>query len=92
MHEIVATGENIDLPFTTFIKALYPTYSHYLELLQASNQRKSMTFQKLVKKVADHEKAFGKKPSPLTSETVYLGQKDKNKPPDSSRGEISRRG
>jgi hypothetical protein len=86
MHDIEATRAKIDLPLTTFIKALYPTYSHYLESLQASNQMKSMTFQKLVKKVVDNEKAFGKNPTPSTGENVYLAQKDKSKPTDSSRG------
>jgi hypothetical protein len=61
MHDIEATGVKIDLPLTTFIKALYPTYSHYLESLQASGQMKSITFDKLVDKVAKHEKAFEKK-------------------------------
>jgi hypothetical protein len=40
MHDIDAIWVKIDLPFTTFIKALYPTYSHYLESLQASGQMK----------------------------------------------------
>jgi hypothetical protein len=50
MHDIEATGVKIDLPLMTFIKALYPTYSHYLESLQASGQMKSITFDKLVEK------------------------------------------
>jgi hypothetical protein len=75
MHDIEATGVNIDLPLMAFIKALYPTYSHYLESLQASGQMKSITFDKLVEKVAEHEKAFGKKSTPSTGETVYLAQK-----------------
>jgi len=37
MHDIDATRVKIDLPLTTFIKALYPTYSHYIESLQASS-------------------------------------------------------
>ena len=37
MHDIEATRAKIDLPLTTFIKALYPTYSHYLESLQVSS-------------------------------------------------------
>ena len=37
MDEIEATRVNIDLPLMNFIKALYHTYSHYLELLQESN-------------------------------------------------------
>jgi hypothetical protein len=56
MHDIEATRENIDLHLMAFIKSLYPTYSHYIELFQASDQLKSITFDKLVKKVADLEK------------------------------------
>ena len=32
-HEIDAISVKVDLPLTAFIKVLYPTYSHYLELL-----------------------------------------------------------
>ena len=32
MHEIDAISVKVDLPLTAFIKVLYPTYSHYLEL------------------------------------------------------------
>jgi hypothetical protein len=35
-HDIDSTGVKVDLQLTAFIKALYPTYSHYLESLQAS--------------------------------------------------------
>jgi len=47
-HDIEATGVKVDLQLTAFIKALYPTYSHYLETLQASEKMKDMTFDKLV--------------------------------------------
>ena len=87
MHDIEATEANINLLLTTFIKVIYLTYSHYLELMQASNQMKSMTFQKLVKKVADREKAFGKNPTHSTGENIYLVKKEKSKPRDSSRGD-----
>jgi hypothetical protein len=33
MHAINETGVNIDLPLISFIKALYSTYSHYIEYL-----------------------------------------------------------
>jgi hypothetical protein len=92
MHDIEATGVNIDLPHIAFIKALYPTFSRYLESLQASGQMKSNTFGKLVEKVAECEKDFGKKSTPSTSETVYLAQKEKSKPHYSSRGESNKRG
>jgi hypothetical protein len=34
--DIDSTGVKVDLQLTTFIKALYPTYSYYIEPLQAS--------------------------------------------------------
>jgi len=37
MHNIDATGVKVDIVLMDFIKVLYPTYSHYLESLQASN-------------------------------------------------------
>jgi hypothetical protein len=72
MHDIEATEMKIDLPLISFIKALYPTYSHYLELLQASGQIKSITFDRMVKKVVECEKTFGKKLTPSNGETIYL--------------------
>jgi len=61
-------------------------------LVQASNQMKSTIFQKLVKKIVDREEAFGEKPTPSTSETIYLAHKEKSKQHDSSIGESNRRG
>lgn len=61
MHEINVFGLKIDLPLTHFIKVLYPTYSHYLESLQASGQRKDLAFDSLVEKIVEREKYFGKK-------------------------------
>jgi hypothetical protein len=52
MHCIDATVVKIEISLTSFIKALYPTYSWYLESLQASDQMKSITFDTLVEKVA----------------------------------------
>jgi hypothetical protein len=79
-HDIDSTGVKVDLQLTSFIKALYPTYSHYLESLQASGQMKAMNFDKLVDKIAEREKAFGKKESFSTStvETLCLAQKRRN--------------
>jgi hypothetical protein len=85
MHEFDFTGEKIYLPLINFIKALYPTQSHYLESLQASGQMKFITFDMLVEKVAECQKAFQKESSHSTSETVYLNKKEKSKPHDSSR-------
>jgi hypothetical protein len=53
---------------------------------------KSITFDKLVEKVAKCEKAFGNKLAPSTGDIVYLAHKDKSKPHDSSIIEINRRG
>jgi hypothetical protein len=78
---------NIYLPLTTFIKALYRTYSHYLELLQASGQMKSITFDRLVEKVVECEKEFGNKSSHSIGETMYLAQKENSKHHYSSKGE-----
>jgi hypothetical protein len=48
---------------------------------------KSITFDKLVEKLAEHEKAFGNKLAPSIGETMDLVQKYKSKSHDSSRGE-----
>ena len=45
-HDIDATGVKVDIQLTAFTKALYPSYTHYLESLQASGQMKDMTFEK----------------------------------------------
>jgi len=44
MHDIDATAMKREIPHTTFTKAHYLTYSHYLESLQASDQLKSIIF------------------------------------------------
>jgi hypothetical protein len=61
MNKIDSIGMKTDLPITNFIKTLYSTYSHYLEYLQASGYRKSITFDKLVEKFTECEKSFGNK-------------------------------
>ena len=68
-QDIESTGVKVDLQLTAFLKVLYPTYSHYLESLQASGQMKAMTFDVLVDKIAEREKSFGKKES-LSNYTV----------------------
>ena len=50
-QDIDATGVKVDIQLTAFIKALYPTYIHYLESLQASGHMKSMTVEILVEKI-----------------------------------------
>ena len=61
MHDIKNTGVEIDLPLISYVKALYPTYSQYLESLQASGNLKEITFESLEKKIAEREKYFWKK-------------------------------
>jgi len=61
IHGIEATRVKIYLLLIVFIKEIYPTYSHYLESLQASGQMKSITFDKVVEKFVECEKSFGKK-------------------------------
>ena len=68
-HDIDATGVKVDNQLIAFIKALYPSNTHYLESLQASGQMKAMTFEKLVEKIAERDKAFGKESNP-NEETV----------------------
>ena len=43
-HDIEFARAKVDRQLTGFNKPLYPTYSHYLESLQASGQTKAMTF------------------------------------------------
>lgn len=93
MHDIKATSVEIDIPLIAHVKALYPTYSHYLESLKASGNLKEITFDSLKKKFVEREKAFGKKTVPQSyEEVVCLAQKEKNKGQDSSKGKGGRRG
>jgi len=64
MHDIKVTNVELDIPLIAFLKALYPTYSNYLESLQANGNLKDITFDSLVKKFAEREKDFGKKIAP----------------------------
>ena len=73
-HDIDPTGVKVGIQLTTFIKTLYPSYTHYLESVQASGQMKAMTFEKLVEKIAERDKAFGKE-SNHNEETMCLAQK-----------------
>ena len=79
MHDIKSTKVELDIPLIAFLKALYPTYSNYLESLQANRNLKDITFDSLVKKFAEREKAFGKKTTPESSkEAVCLSHKEKH--------------
>ena len=42
MHDIKTTDFQIDIPLIAYVKALYPTYSNYLESLQASGNLKEI--------------------------------------------------
>jgi len=93
MHDIKSIKVELDIPLIAFLKALYPTYSNYLESLQANGNLKDITFESLVKKFAEREKAFGKKTVPESSEeTVCLAHKENHPAQDSTRGRGGRRG
>ena len=93
MNDIKVTNFELDIPLIAFLKALYPTYSNYLESLQANGNLKEITFDSLVDKFVEREKAFGKKTAPQSSqEVVCLAHRKKNHAQDSSRGKGGRRG
>ena len=70
MHDIKVTNFELDIPMIAFLKALYPTYSNYLESLQANGNLKDITFDSLVKEIAEREKYFGKKITPKYFEQI----------------------
>jgi len=93
MHDIKFIKVELDIPLITFLKALYPTYSNYLESLQGNRNLKNITFDSLVKKFAEREKAFGKKKTLESSEEVVcLSHNEKHPAQDSSRGRGGQRG
>eukprot|EP00253_Pinus_taeda_P027944 PITA_27944 len=93
MHDIKSTKVELDISLIYFLKALYPTYSNYLESLQANGNLKDITFDSLVKKFSEREKAFGEKTAPESSEeTVCLAHKEKYLAQYSTRGRGGRRG
>ena len=76
MHDIKTTGVEIVIPLIAYVKALYPTCSHYLESLKASGNLKVITFYSLEKKFAERQNAFGKKTTHhSTKEIVCLAQR-----------------
>ena len=50
MHDIKTTGVQINIPLIAYVKAIYPTYSNYLESFQANGNLKEATFDSLVNK------------------------------------------
>ena len=53
--------------------------------MQASDKFKSLTFDTLVEKIADIEKAFGKKTTEHSGESLCFSQKAKNHTKDQSK-------
>ena len=93
MHDIKSTKVELDIRLIAFLKALYPTYSNYLESLQVNGNLKDITFDSLAKKFVEREKAFGKKTAPKSlKEAVCLAHKENNPAQDSSKGRGGRRG
>lgn len=37
LHDVESTRVKMEIPIIIFVKAIYPTYSHYLESLQDSS-------------------------------------------------------
>lgn len=91
MHDIKSIGLEIDIPLITYVKAKYPTYSHYLDSLQANGNLKEIIFDSLENKFAKREKGFGKKTTPQSTEK-YVSFTQKNHAQDSSRGRGGQRG
>ena len=93
MHDIENTGVKIYIHLIAYVNALYLTYSHYLESLQANGNLEHITFDTLEKKFGEREKAFGKMTVPSYSkEAAYLAHRENIHAPDSSRGRGGRRG
>jgi len=72
IHDVDAIGVKIDIALATFIQAFYPTYSHYLQSLQASVLLKSLDFDSLVKKIEECEKYIVNKTIHPTRETMCI--------------------
>ena len=64
MNDIKTTIVQIYIPLIAYVKALYHTYSNYLESLQGNRNLKEINFDSLEKKFAKREKAFGKNTTP----------------------------
>ena len=61
MHDIDAASVKVSISLMAFIKDLFPTYSHYLESLQASGQLKSLTFDPWWRKLHNIRKLLGRR-------------------------------
>ena len=92
MHDIKNIGE-VDIPLIAYVKAFYPTYSHYLESLQSSGNLMKITFDSLEKNFAEREKPFGNMTTPLSfEEAVCFAHREKSHAQDSSIGRGGQRG
>ena len=60
MHDIKNIGVEVDISIIAYFNALYPTYSHYLESLQASGNRVKITFVPLRKSLQKERKRSGR--------------------------------
>jgi hypothetical protein len=60
IHEIGVVGVEIDIAPMAFIKPIYPTYSHYLESLQASGQLKPSILTLRWRKLQNMRKFWGR--------------------------------
>ena len=58
MHDIKNTGVEVGIPLINYVKALYPSYSHYIETLKESGNLMKITFDSLEKKFVEREKPF----------------------------------
>lgn len=93
MHDIKNNGVEVAISLIAYVKTFYPTYSHYLESLQASGNLNEITFDSLEKKFSETEKVFGKKTTPQSfEEAVCFAHREKNHAQDSSRGRGGRKG
>lgn len=61
MHDTKVTNVEKHIPLIDFLKALYSTYSNYLESPQADGNLKYITFDSLVKKISEREKLLGRR-------------------------------
>ena len=64
MHDIKITNVVLEITLISFLKALYPTCSNYIDSLQENGNLKDITFDSLVKRIVEREKSFGKKKMP----------------------------
>ena len=64
MHDIKKTSVEADIALIAYVKALYPTYSHFLESLQASGNLMKITFDSLEKTICEKREGFWKEDNP----------------------------